>query len=123
VVDALAKSTPQARAVRERLRDSGPLAAPHIVDLEVTNALRRQVRAEQLDEAEAHRAVARLRRLPLRRFPHVLLLRRCWELRDNVTPYDAAYVALAEALGVPLLTADSRLAKATGIRCEVELVT
>jgi predicted nucleic acid-binding protein len=52
-----------------------------------------------------------------------LLLRRCWELRDNVKTYDAAYIALAEALGVPLLTADARLANASGIRCEVELLS
>ena len=65
----------------------------------------------------------RLQRFASTRHAHRPLLPRCWELRDNVTPYDAAYVALAEALGVPLLTADARLANAPGIRCEVELLT
>ena len=65
----------------------------------------------------------RLQRFPINRHAHDPLLARCWELRENVTPYDASYVALAEALRVPLLTADARLANAPGIRCEVELLT
>lgn len=60
--------------------------------------------------------------MPLRRAPHDALLHRCWQLRDNMTMYDAAYVALAEALGAPLLTADRRLSRATGARCDIEFV-
>jgi predicted nucleic acid-binding protein len=103
--------------------ESGPVAAPHLIDMEVLAGLRRLVRHGHLSAARAERAVARLTMLPLHRHDHALLLRRCWDLRENVTPYDAAYVALAEALGVPLLTADARLASAPGIRCEVELLT
>jgi predicted nucleic acid-binding protein len=58
--------------------------------------------------------------MPLQRIPHTALIRRVWELRDNVTPYDAAYVALAEVLGATLLTADIRLSRAPGIQCQVE---
>jgi predicted nucleic acid-binding protein len=65
-------------------------------------------------------AMSDLRALPLRRTPHRPLLARCWELRDNLTIYDAAYVALAEALEVLLLTGDSRLARATGPACTIE---
>jgi predicted nucleic acid-binding protein len=71
----------------------------------------------------AERAIGRLQALRIERHTHSPLLPRIWGLRENVTPYDAAYVALAEALGVPLLTADARLANAPGIRCEVELLT
>ena len=77
----------------------------------------------ELSLTAAERAIERLQGLRVDRHAHPPLLPRCWELRDNVTPYDAAYVALAEALGVPLLTADARLANAPGIRCEVELLT
>jgi predicted nucleic acid-binding protein len=66
-------------------------------------------------------AVLDLRALPIERVPHTALLERAWALRHNLTPYDAAYVALAEALGAPLLTADRRLARASGPRCAVEL--
>ncbi len=67
-------------------------------------------------------AVADLSELLIRRYPHRALLPRIWELRHNLTPYDAAYAALAEVLGAPLLTADAKLAGAPGLRCEVELL-
>ena len=67
-------------------------------------------------------AVSDLAALPLRRMSHRLVLQRCWELRHTVTVYDAAYVALAEALAIPLLTADARLSRAAGLRCEIKLV-
>jgi predicted nucleic acid-binding protein len=119
---AVAGGTTRAGSLRNRLH-SETLAAPHLLDLEVTNTLRRHVHRSQLSLAEAERAMKRLQRLPIIRHPHSPLLERCWELRDNLTPYDAAYVALAEALDVPLLTSDARLANAPGIRCEVELLT
>jgi predicted nucleic acid-binding protein len=97
------------------------LAAPGLVDLEVTSVLRRAYGAGRLGDRRARQAVADLIALPLRRAPHQPFLRRIWELRDNLTPYDAAYVALAEALDVPLLTADRHLAHAPGSRCAVEL--
>jgi predicted nucleic acid-binding protein len=91
------------------------LAAPEIIDLEITSVWRRTL----TDERRAELALEDLAELPLRRAPHLSLLPRCWELRHNLTPYDASYVALAEALGVTLLTADLRLARAPGIRCHV----
>jgi predicted nucleic acid-binding protein len=102
---------------RGRLRGED-LAAPEIVDLEVASVWRRRLS----DERRAAQALADLADLPLARAPHLPLLPRCWELRHNLTPYDAAYVALAEALEVDLLTADRRLAGATGVRCAVEVL-
>ena len=84
--------------------------------------LRRQVRGGRVDDRRAILALADLAALPLRRAPHRPLLARCWELRDNLSIYDAAYVALAEALEVILLTADQRLARATGPRCRIEVL-
>jgi predicted nucleic acid-binding protein len=98
------------------------LAAPELIDLEVASVLRRQLSVARLDLRRAQLALADLFDLPMLRAPHRPLLGRCWELRDNLSVYDAAYVALAEALGTPLLTADSRLAKAPGIKCTVELM-
>ena len=98
------------------------LAAPELIDLEVASVLRRQLSLARLDGRRARLALEDLLDLPMVRAPHRPLLWRCWELRDNLSVYDAAYVALAEALGTPLLTADARLAKAPGLRCAVELV-
>jgi len=105
---------------RERL-SSEALAAPMLVDLEIVSSLRRGVRDGLVDERRSRRALAGLSTLRLRRARHLPLLPRIWELRENVTSYDAAYVALAELLGVALLTADARLARAPGPRCAVEL--
>jgi predicted nucleic acid-binding protein len=103
---------------RERLRGE-ELAAPEIIDLEVTSVWRRTL----IDERRAALALADLADLPLRRAPHLPLLPRCWELRHNLTPYDAAYVALAEALDVAFVTADRRLSRAAGIRCAVDVLS
>lgn len=121
VVTGLADDGPDGDRVRTRLRGER-LIAPHVIDLEVTSAWRRLVTAGRLDDRRARLALVDLRALRLQRAPHGPLLDRCWELRDNLTTYDAAYVALAEHLEVVLLTADSRLASAPGIRCEVEVV-
>jgi predicted nucleic acid-binding protein len=88
----------------------------------VTSVLRRQLRSGEIGLRRAALAVADLAALPLRRAPHKPLLARCRELRDNLTPYDAAYVALVEALEVSLLTGDERLARAPGPRCRVEVL-
>ncbi len=97
-------------------------AAPHLLDLEVVSSLRYLVRAQKLATSQAQRAVAGLAGMSLQRVPHAPLLRRIWQLRDNLTPYDASYVALAEHLQVPLVTADARLSRAPGIKCQVEVV-
>lgn len=104
-----------------RRRDLRTGWAPHLVDAEVGHAIRRQSAAGSLPAAQAQRAIARLARLPLLRVPHAALLERAWELRENVTFYDALYVSLAERLQVPLLTLDERLAAAPGLRCSVEV--
>ncbi|MCY4664955.1 MAG: type II toxin-antitoxin system VapC family toxin [Acidimicrobiaceae bacterium] len=96
--------------------------APHVLDLEVASALRQLVHRGELAEPLARSALRDLAVLPVTRVPHEPLLSRCWELRHNLTVYDAAYVAVAETTGAPLLTSDQRLAQAPGIRCEIELL-
>lgn len=108
--------------VRSRLRGER-LTAPALIDLEVTSAWRGLVRAGHLASARAESAVDDLRARPLQRVQHAPLLPRCWELRDNLTIYDAVYVALAEALGITLLTGDVRLSRAAGPRCTVEVLS
>jgi predicted nucleic acid-binding protein len=116
VVDASAVievllNTPAAARILERLFAPGEtLHAPHLLDIEVAQVLRRYARAGQLDAARGEEALEDLADLPLTRYPHDLFLPRIWELRENVTAYDAAYLALAEALAAPLLTRDRALA-------------
>jgi predicted nucleic acid-binding protein len=107
---------------RSRIGRDGDLHAPHIVDLEVASQLRRAVSAGALDARRAEAGVDDLGALRITRYSHTIFLKRVWELRDNVTAYDAAYVALAEVLGVPLVTADKRLSRASGPHCEFELL-
>jgi predicted nucleic acid-binding protein len=116
---ALADDGLEGDTARARLRDE-LLAAPELVDLEVASALRGRLAGGYLDARRAEFALRDLMDLPLHRAPHRRLLTRCWDLRSNLTVYDAAYVALAEALDCDLLTADVRLSKAPGIRCRVE---
>ena len=106
---------------RARVRNED-LAAPELIDLEVTSALRGLLRVGKVNEFRARLALADLRRLPLRRASHQGLVTRCWELRDNLTAYDASIVALAELLGATLVTTDVRLARAPQIMCSVELL-
>ncbi len=106
---------------RARLRGE-QLAAPSLIDLEVTSVWRGLVRGGHLDPERASLALDDLSALPLDRADHAPLLGRCWELRDNLTVYDAAYVALAEALETTLVTGDRRLARATGPRCTIEVL-
>jgi len=98
------------------------LHAPHLIDLEVAQALRRLVIAGGLGAARALEALDDFSDLPLIRYPHQLVLGRIWELRGQLTAYDGAYVALAELLGAPLVTRDERLAKTTGHRARIERV-
>jgi predicted nucleic acid-binding protein len=96
--------------------------APHLVDAEVGHVLRRAVRAGEVSARTAHAALEDLADLPLRRAAHVGLLERAWALRQNVTFYDGLYVALAERLGIPLVTLDARLAGASGIRAPIDVI-
>lgn len=121
LVTGLADDGPDGDRVRARLRGER-LAAPHLIDVEVLSAWRRLTKARDLDDRRVALAMKDLRSLRLDRVPHGPLMDRCWQLRENVTIYDAVYVALAEAMEVPLLTADVKLASAPGLRCEVDLV-
>ncbi len=98
------------------------LHAPHLIDVEVAQVLRRYVAAGAIASARGKEALEDLRDISLVRYPHVVLLERIWELRDNLTAYDATYVALAEALDAPLLTCDSKLASPRSHRARVEVV-
>ena len=122
LVTALADDGPDGERHRLRLA-SERLVAPHLIDVEVTSAWRRLAAAGHLDERRAAFARADLRSLPIRRVPHSPLLERCWELRANLTTYDAAYVALAELVDATLLTADARLAATPGPTCQIEVVS
>jgi predicted nucleic acid-binding protein len=104
------------------IASKGWLWAPHLVDAEVGHALRGEVRAGELTARAARAALADLMEMRLQRVSHHLLAGRAWELRENVSFYDALYVALAEELEAPLVTLDARLAKAPGVRAEIELV-
>jgi predicted nucleic acid-binding protein len=121
VAPALADDGPDGVRARARLRGE-QLAAPELIDLEVASVLRAMVRRHVLAEDRAQLALDDLRSLPMRRASHSSLLTRCWELRANLTCYDAAYVALAEGLSALLLTADARLANAPGLACSVEVI-
>ena len=121
LVVALADDGEDGDLARGRLRGQS-LSAPELVDLEVASVLRKQLAAGALDVRRAGLALTDLAALPLQRAPHLPLLGRCWALRDNLTVYDAAYVALAESLGAPLVTADSRIARAPGATCRIEVL-
>jgi predicted nucleic acid-binding protein len=115
--------TPERAAAERRMFNSGEsLHAPHLLDVEVAHVIRRYAATGELDAERGREALADLADFPLRRYPHDFLLPRIWELRNNLTAYDAVYIALAEALGAPLLTRDRRLATAPGHHALVELV-
>jgi predicted nucleic acid-binding protein len=118
---ALADDADAGDRYRERLRGER-LAAPDLVDLEVTSALRTLVSNGSVPARRAALAIVDLSGLPMLRVPSRVLLARIWQLRGSVTAYDAAYVAVAEATGSVLLTADARLSRAPGPQCIFELM-
>ena len=128
VVDASALlevllNTPASVRIADRLFAPGEtLHAPHLIDLEIAQVLRRYALGGQLEATRGLQALEDLAAFPLRRYQHDLFLARIWELRDNVTAYDTAYIALAEALPAPLLTRDSSLASAPAHRARIELI-
>ena len=114
--------TAAAKAVEDRL--FGPaetLCAPHLLDVEVAHVIQRYAACGDVSEERGRLAIATLADFPLQRYPHDVLLPRIWELRRNLTAYDAAYVSLAEALDAPLLTRDGRLATAAGHNARIVL--
>jgi predicted nucleic acid-binding protein len=108
--------------VGARLSREPLLHGPQLLPLEVASALRRFAVAGRLSRRGARLALAKLAALPLTLHPHPQLMPRIWELRANLTIYDACYVAAAEALGLPLITSDARLSRAPGPRCTIEVV-
>ena len=114
-------------AVADRIADrlfagNETLHAPHLLDIEVAHVLRRYSLSGDLDPRRGGEAIRDLADLPLRRYPHEPLLERIWEIRGRLTAYDAAYVALAEALDAPLLTRDRKLASSAGHGAVIELL-
>lgn len=109
--------------ISDRLFAAGEsLHAPHVIDIETAQVIRRFESRGEIGDTRSREALGDLRAFPLRRYAHQVLLPRIWELRRNLTAYDAAYVALAEALDAPLLTRDRRLAVAPGHRARVEVI-
>ena len=132
VIDASAATElllarPAAGAVADRISAHGlDLHAPHLIDVEIVSAVRRLVASGDAAVERGEEAVADLLDLPMARYPHDILLPRIWELRESFSAYDAAYLALAEALtdeGVPLLTTDARLARAVRAHTAIEVLS
>lgn len=123
VANALGDDGADGRGARAALRNDPDLAAPDLVDVETVAVLRKRWLAKSITARRFKTAIGDLADLDIARYPTLPLMTRAYTLRANVTPYDAAYVALAEALDVTLLTGDRRLANATGPTCTITLVT
>lgn len=127
VVDAsavleLLLQTPAAKAIAERVFATGEtLHAPHLLDVEVAQVVRRYWLSGEVSDWRGRQSLDDLRRMPIERYGHEILLPRMWELRANATAYDATYLALAEALVAPLVTRDARLGSVPGCRARVEV--
>jgi len=121
VVEFLANSAADERLLAW-IKSSPPLQAPHLLDVEVTNALRRHCALGSMTAQRAELALSRFLLLPITRHSHLPHIERIWELRHNFTAYDAVYLALTEALGTVLLTRDAALAHARLRRGRVEVI-
>jgi len=120
-IDWLLQTTAGKRIEQRIYSHHESLHAPHLLDLEVGQVLRRLVREGTVSAHRADQAIDDLIDMRISRYPHVVLLPRIWQFRHNLSAYDAAYVALAETLGARLLTRDARLASASGLTAPVEL--
>ena len=121
VLEWLLQTRVGARIEARVFAEAATLHAPHLVDIEVAQVLRRYVKKGLITGSRGDQALEDLVDLSLTRYPHDMLLSRIWALRDNLTAYDAAYVALAEALDAPLVTCDTKIAAAPGHRARVEV--
>jgi len=121
IAPAVADGGTDGEACRARIKGQS-LAALDLLRVEAVSVIRRQFLNGALTGTQATNAIEDLLNLPIVVYPTSVLLRRAWELRDNTTAYDACYVALAEALGCPLATADQRLANVPGVRCKFDIV-
>jgi predicted nucleic acid-binding protein len=110
------------RLMERAFSGSEQMHAPQLLDIEITQVLRRLVRQKEITTARAEQVLQDLSDLLLERHEHQALVQRIWQLRDSLSAYDGAYVALAEALAAPLLTCDAKLAGAHGHRATIELV-
>ena len=122
VIEVLLQTSDGIVITERLLKPRERLHAPHLIDVEVAQVLRRYVLRGELYPERARQALDVLAAFPLTRYAHEPLLGRMWMLRENLTAYDAAYVALAEGLRVPLMTRDRRLAAAPGLATTVELI-
>ncbi len=123
LANALGDDEQDGHIARAELISAGDLAAPDLIDVETTAVLRKRWLARSISDQRFEAAIKDLQRLDFERVPTLRLIRRAYELRANVTAYDATYVALAEALGCELLTGDKRLAAATGPRCAIRVLS
>jgi predicted nucleic acid-binding protein len=121
-LELLLASPSGARVASKVFSETESICAPHLIDLEVAQVLRRYTLSGDLEPSRAAEALQDFLDLPIERYPHDLFLTRIWQMRHNVTAYDAAYIALAEALDAVLLTTDVRLASAPGHDAQVEAV-
>ena len=122
LVEVLLRTAAAPDIERRLLYSGASLCAPQMLDLEVAQALRRYCASGEVNVARGQEALDDLADLPIARYDHVALLPRIWSLRQNMTAYDAAYVALAEALNVALVTCDRRLAAAPGHAVFIEVL-
>lgn len=122
LANAMGDDEADGEAARDVIRRSSGVSAPDVVDVETVAVLRKRWLDGTLPVRRFASAVRDLEQLGIDRYPTLRLMWRAYELRDNVTAYDAAYVALAEALDCPLVTADARLSRTPGVRCTVALV-
>jgi predicted nucleic acid-binding protein len=122
LLEILLRTNRAERLMERAFSSSERLHSPHLIDVEVTQALRRLAQHGDVTIARAAQALDDLASVPLERHAHQLLLPRIWQLRDSLSAYDGAYVALAEALDAPVLTCDAKLARAHGYRAHVELI-
>ena len=122
LLEFLLQTSLGARVEARLFREGDELHAPHLLDVEITQGLRRLVRTGEVSAGRADEAIADLTDVDLHRHPHIDLLGRAWKLRDNISAYDAMYVALAEAIEATMVTCDGPLAKAPGHRARIEVI-
>ena len=122
LLELLLQTSLGTRVEARLFRDDDELHAPHLLDVEILQGLRRLVRTGEVSAGRADEAIADLTDLVLHRHAHLELLDRAWRLRGNITAYDGMYVALAEAIEAPVVTCDRPLAKAPGLRVRIEVI-
>ena len=122
LLELLLRTSLGARVEARLFADDDELHAPHLLDVEIVQALRRLVRTGEVSSGRADEAIVDLTDLDLHRHPHLDLVARAWKLRDNISAYDAMYIALAEGLEAPVVTCDRPLANAAGHRARIEVI-